>query len=225
MSYYAKRFFGQQQGIVTDGLKLWLDASNPLSYPGSGTTWFDLSGNGNNGTLVNGVAFSNGAMVFDGVNDYISFNNSLYVSNSIGHSISIWIKRGNNPPYQGIMTIRINSVKSNILMMSGTSSNYSLAYGGVGLSPKSLITPLTVGQWHNVTFVALNGTSKVYINGIENTKTYSPSYAGFNEINKFGQYGNNWMLAEINDTLIYQKALTKTEVLQNFNATKSKYGL
>ena len=57
MSYYAKRFFGQVQneGIVTDGLKLWLDASNPASYPGSGTTWFDLSGNGNNGTMMGGV--------------------------------------------------------------------------------------------------------------------------------------------------------------------------
>ena len=227
MSYYAKRFFGQVQneGIVTDGLKLWLDASNPSSYPGTGTTWYDLSGNGNNGTMMGGVTPLSNAMRFDGVNDYVSFNDNLYVSNSLGHSVSFWIKRGDKSTYQGIATIRINSGQSNILMMSGTLNNYSLAYGGVGLSAKSLRTPLTVGQWYNVTFVALNGTSKVYINGIEITNTYSPSYRVFNEINKFGQYGNNWMLAEIHDPLIYQKALTETEVLQNFNATKSKYGL
>ena len=74
MNYYAKRFFGQVQneGIVTDGLKLWLDASNPASYPGTGTTWFDLSGNGNNGTMVNGVVPLSNAMQFDGVNDYVA---------------------------------------------------------------------------------------------------------------------------------------------------------
>ena len=227
MSYYAKRFFGQVQneGIVTDGLKLWLDASNPASYPGSGTTWYDLSGNGNNGTMIGGVTPLSNAMSFDGVNDYISFNDSLYVSNSLGHSISIWIKRGDKSAHQGIATIRINSGKSNILMMSGTSNNYSLAYGGVGLSAKSLITPLTVGQWHNVTFVALNGTSKVYINGIEITNTYSPSYGSYVEINKLGRYGANYMLAELNDILIYQKALTSGEITQNYNVNKSKYGL
>ena len=222
MSYYAKRFFGQQQ--LPSGAVLHLDASNTDSYPGSGTTWYDLSGNGNNGTMIGGVTPLSNAMSFDGVNDYISFNESLYVSNSLGHSISIWIKRGNKSTYQGIMTIRINSSNCNIFMMSGTSNDYSLAYGGVGLPVKSLITPLTVGQWHNVTFVALNGTSKVYINGIEITNTYSPAFSTYVEINKFGQYGSNFMLAEINDTLIYQKALTETEVLQNFNATKSKYG-
>ena len=61
--------------IVTDGLVLCLDAANPKSYPGSGTTWTDLSGNGNNGTLVNGVGYNSdngGSLSFDGVNDYVS---------------------------------------------------------------------------------------------------------------------------------------------------------
>jgi hypothetical protein len=65
--------------IVTDGLVLALDAANSLSYPGSGTTWTDLSGKGNNGTLVNGPTFSptnGGSIVFDGTNDYISFPNN-----------------------------------------------------------------------------------------------------------------------------------------------------
>ena len=228
MGYYSGKLMGMQaeavSGIVTDGLKLYLDASNPASYPGSGTTWFDLSGNGNNGTMVNGVVPLSNAMSYDGVNDYVSFNDNLYVSNSLGHSVSFWIKRGDNSTYQGIATIRINTGQSNILMMSG-SNGYSLAYGGVGLLAKSLITPLTVGQWHNVTFVALNGTSKVYINGIEITNTYSPAYGTFSEINKFGLYWGNWMLAELNDILIYQKALTSEEITQNYNVNKSKYGL
>lgn len=65
--------------IVTNGLVLALDAANNKSYPGSGVTWYDLSGNGNNGTLTNGPTFNVGnlgSIVFDGTNDYVSFNNS-----------------------------------------------------------------------------------------------------------------------------------------------------
>ena len=73
MGYYSGKLMGMQaeavSGIVTDGLKLYLDASNPASYPGSGTTWYDLSGNGNNGTMVNGVVPVSNAMKFDGVDD------------------------------------------------------------------------------------------------------------------------------------------------------------
>jgi len=64
--------------IITDGLVLALDAANPRSYPGTGTSWNDLSGNGNNGTLVNGPTFNsdnNGSIVFDGVDDYINISN------------------------------------------------------------------------------------------------------------------------------------------------------
>ena len=61
--------------IVTDGLVLYLDAANQRSYPGSGTTWSDISRGGNNGTLVNGPTFdpgNGGSIVFDGVDDYVS---------------------------------------------------------------------------------------------------------------------------------------------------------
>lgn len=53
-------------------LLLWLDAEQPGSYPETGTTWTDLSGNGNNGTLTNGPTYSSGSIVFDGVNDFIT---------------------------------------------------------------------------------------------------------------------------------------------------------
>jgi hypothetical protein len=71
------------KGIVQSGLVLNLDAGVSASYPGSGTNWTDLSGNGNNGTLVNGVGYNsanNGSFVFDGVNDYGSFGKQIYVS-------------------------------------------------------------------------------------------------------------------------------------------------
>ena len=65
--------------IVTDGLVLCLDAADQNSYPGSGNTWYDLSGNGNNGTLVNGVGYNSGnlgSLVFGGVDDYVNCENT-----------------------------------------------------------------------------------------------------------------------------------------------------
>jgi hypothetical protein len=82
--------------IVTSGLVLCLDAANPKSYPGSGTTWTDLSGNGNNGTLVNGPTYSSvngGSIVFDGSNDYISTAYSIGTVSQ--QSISCWISKTN----------------------------------------------------------------------------------------------------------------------------------
>jgi hypothetical protein len=67
-------------GLVRNGLVLALDAGRTLSYPGSGTTWTDLSGNGNTGTLTNGPTYSSangGSLVFDGVDDYVNLGSSI----------------------------------------------------------------------------------------------------------------------------------------------------
>ena len=81
--------------IVTTGLLLRLDAVKKTSYPGSGNTWYDLSGNGNNGTLLNDVVYdiSSGSFVFDGVNNNVSLI-STFFNNSITDSLSIesWVK-------------------------------------------------------------------------------------------------------------------------------------
>ena len=80
--------------IVTDGLVLYLDAANTKSYPGSGTTWTDISGKSNNGTLTNGPTFDSGnkgTIVFDGSNDYVSETSGLSDSLLQGDwSISFW---------------------------------------------------------------------------------------------------------------------------------------
>ena len=100
---------GGQGNIVTNGLVLNLDAANPRSYPQpyDGTTWADLSGNGNNGTLTNGPTFNavnGGSIVFDGVDDFIQCTGSLTVTSATFVS---WIKRnGNQVTYTGILFSR-----------------------------------------------------------------------------------------------------------------------
>jgi hypothetical protein len=85
--------FNYSPRIVTDGLVLYLDAANPRSYPGSGTTWSDLSRGGNNGVLTNGPTFNsanNGSIVFDGTNDFIQCSNRTTIN--LGLTIETVIK-------------------------------------------------------------------------------------------------------------------------------------
>ena len=80
---------------------LWLDAQQPGSYPGTGTTWTDLSGNGNNGTLTNGPTYSSangGSIVFDGVNNYCRITSSAITNLTNNFSVEIWYKTNNNNP-------------------------------------------------------------------------------------------------------------------------------
>ena len=81
--------------VTTTGLLLYLDAANRRSYPGSGTAWYDLSGNGNHFTLYNGPTYSNGALTFDGVNDYAASNNNLNFTSYSSVTIEIWLKCNN----------------------------------------------------------------------------------------------------------------------------------
>ena len=93
--------------IVTSGLVLNLDANNVSSYSGTGTTWTDLSGQNNNGTLINGVGYSSvngGALVFDGVNDYVNVASNPRISNT-DFTYDFWFKVNSNPNlYQTLIT-------------------------------------------------------------------------------------------------------------------------
>ena len=83
---------GSSGPIITSGLVLFLDAGNTSSYPGSGTTWTDLSGNGNNGTLTNGPTYTSsngGAIVFDGINDFVNSGSSISLPGDI--SVFAWV--------------------------------------------------------------------------------------------------------------------------------------
>ena len=103
--------FFHSPNIVTNGLVLALDAANPKSYPGSGTTIYDLSGNGNHGTLNNGVGFSTnykGILTFDGVDDYVNCNTPNLASSNytaMGASRYVSITSG----YQRIINAQNNN--------------------------------------------------------------------------------------------------------------------
>jgi hypothetical protein len=223
--------------IVTDGLVLALDAGNTKSYPGSGTTWFDKSGNANNGTLTNGPTFdtvSLGSIVFDGTNDYVSVAKQTAFVNASQFTMTAWMKR------------RLSNSK--VILYQGADGNNDVAfelwndgfaYFEVGNATNSYANiSNTSTDWQYLTMV-FDGTQignsnrlKCYINGNLLAVSYSgtiPSTSGpSNSVFSIGNsqgIGGNFSDGNVAQVFIYNRALSSSEVQQNFNATRGRYGI
>lgn len=229
--------------IVTDGLVLHLDAGNPNSYPGSGTTWTDLSGNGNNGTLTNGPTYSSsngGSIVFDGINDFAEIANPTALQNQ-SFSISIWARPGTqDASIISIIDFDHDSKQGWVLQSEDATSNryYYLAWhDGSNFQPSGSFgsgkgIQLTTSSWQNVVFCK-SGTSLIgYLNGnqVYSATASNGNVAYINGIkvricSGFVLTTGREFTGNISSVKIYSKALTATEVTQNFNALRGRYGL
>jgi len=232
--------------IVTNGLVLLLDAANSKSYPGTGAAWTDLSGNGNTGTLTNGPTYSNvnnGSIVFDGVDDYALVTNPATLRNQ-NFTLSVWI----NPATQtkGIVSIvdfdHASGPSQGWVLQSEdatTNRNYYLAWytgtqfqptGGGGFGSGKGIQ-ITTSVWQNIVYCK-NGTSLLgYMNGTQvytGTATDSTVSYPINRNLRVGNYvqdASRGFTGNIATAQIYNRALSATEVLQNFVALRGRYGI
>ena len=208
--------------IVTDGLVLCLDAANAKSYPGSGTTWYDLSGNGNHGTLVNGVTYNSqngGVFEFDGVNDEISVSGPNLTSSDytvIGGS-----------RYSGGTRGRIISAASNNWLLGHWSSGSERHYA------QGWITSSSGGandlNWRIYTGTGNIGTDQYYF-WINDEIHTGPSTGGSQGPNgfKLGRYYNNsneYSTGQISFLLVYNKILTNKEIKQTYVAFRRRFGI
>jgi len=223
--------------IITNGLILNLDAGNAVSYSGTGTTWTDLSGNGNNGTLVNGTGYSSangGTMVFDGINDYVNISDSTYLDLPNTTTMEFWVN-SNQLNNNDIISHRWNCYGAayNPTYASGyvagkLSIYYALNNGGF-LAVSTTTTPI-IGQWYHLVGTYDGSTMKVYLNGVlENTRSVSGNITQNDAGLAIGSYNGlpNEFAGDGKISIVryYHKTLSATEVLQNFNALKSRYGL
>lgn len=217
--------------IIKDGLVLCLDAANRRSYPGSGTAWNDLSGNGNHGILTNGPTFNSsngGSVVFDGVNDYIISPISSAYSQG---TISCWVfpKALNNSFF--VYTINSPlSVYSHQLGINSSSNLHVYIWDG---NPRQSSGEgiINLNKWHNAAFYWIDNNSYgFYLNGVfQGSGAIGVSWKGASNIYigsnvGTGSYVTGWLNGNIAQSLIYNRALSNTEIIQNFNATKSRYG-
>ena len=224
--------------IVTDGLVLYLDAANTKSYPGSGTTWNDIAA-GNNGTLINGPTFSaaaGGTIVFDGINDYVGTNSNISFSITEPWSYSIWLSPA---------TDMVNAWKNIIGQNADTNCTWMFHPGGLGFyqnffNSQTYIwytsikpgTTLPVNKFSKITITcspvdADRTFFKSYLNGIpRDTTTFTWAPINRTQVfNRIGGNGDRHYVGNVATTSIYNKTLSDSEVLQNYNATKTRYGL
>ena len=221
-------FYQAKRGIVQNGLVLNLDAGVEESYNG-GTTWTNLSGN-DNGTLTNGPTFdkaNGGSIVFDGTDDVCT---TSFVSLSI-FTWSIWFKAHglNSGSYQNLISIRTNNY---MLFLLDNDTQKLGFWSSDGMAGTALSTPdLSNDTWYNAVFIregnGVTGGYKVYVNAIaygsNNTSTWISNdvvYIGNRQDETTQDFNGN-----ISNVSIYNRALTAAEVLQNYNATRHRFGV
>lgn len=246
--------------IIRDGLVLHLDAANQKSFRSGATTWFDLSGRGNNGTLTNGPTFNSangGSIVFDGTNDYVNLGipSSLNIVGSI--TVESWV----------YMTSLTNNIDLNLIgkysnaggtsnqawLLFKSTSNYQI-YGPNNTGPNvnefawiatsngsfngafiGTGEQVQLNTWYQVVgvFNSSNDSMQLYVNGnlkrsvTRTGQTFGVLATGIRniEIGGITADNNRYLRGNIAISKVYNRPLTAAEVLQNYNATKSRFNL
>jgi hypothetical protein len=228
--------------IVTTNLGLCLDAANPRSYPGSGTAWRDVSGNARNGTLVNGPTYNSanlGSFVFDGIDDYVQVD----ATNGFGTggvapacTLSMWAnisrKSGGGFQYQQLAGFRNDTNFSFFFLLldsSGATVPTEARIQTTGGTYDVIVNYTTFNTWTNIVFVANTNRIDLYFNG-------TLAGSNTNVTGNFGSTSGNFRagatpggafctLGNMAQVQFYTSALTATQVAQNFNATRGRYGI
>jgi len=219
--------------IVTDGLVLCLDAAISKSYPGSGTTWYDLSTSKTNGVL-NGSTFNDenrGNISFNGSSNYVSIAHSLDLNNT--YTFVTFFKFDSfvsvNPRIFEIRdsTYSLQLIRDNA---SSTISTWSSRINATTTTARRWFTP-SINTWYHITTIFTTTATYLYLNGVEQTSPSTTNIGPGNQNNKIilGVRSDNvsttWLDGNIATFTIYNRALSSDEVTQNFNATRGRFGV
>ena len=235
--------------IVTDGLVLALDAANTKSYPGSGSTWTDLSGNDNDGTLTNGPTYSSdnlGVLTLDGTNDYIDSYDDADVfvdDNSLTVSIFVNIDEETKTGRGGLVSSQKYQSESDaggygLCIYDGTQLcvNLTKDISGTQTTYQAVSTFTYVRQefkYYSFTYDNSTNTVTTYMDGVQQATSTNANYGWtVNTVNRKtcigknnqGGWGNYYNM-KIGAVHIHNKALSASEIQQNFNALRGRYGI
>jgi hypothetical protein len=222
-------FKSQAVSVYTTGLQLYLDAGNASSYPGSGTTWTDLSNNSRTGTLTNGPTYSGtdgGSIVFDGTNDYVQCLGSLTVTAA---TFVTWIRRnGTQGQYDGILFSR----GTNTTGMNFQSSN-QIGYhwndaGNTYNWQSGLTTPNLTWCMIAVSVTSTSATAYLCQTGGTTTATNTVNHSSslLNDIKiAVDDAAARYFNGNIAVAQLYNVALTEAQILQNFEADRARFGV
>jgi len=222
--------------IVTDGLVLSLDAANKKSYPGSGTAWNDLSGNGVNATLVNGPAFSSdnlGIIDFDGSNDYTqlqsdgtgTFNNQIF-------SLGMWFKVDSLASYNVLFSYDYTAHSApHYATHLRLETSGAIRFHWNNGANRSMFTGagvIVADTWYNIYITFKSGKQQLFINGtVIHSTTLPDTITFYNQEVWIGRsnFSSGYTNGKITLFSYYNRELSAAEILQNYNATKGRFGL
>ena len=224
-------YYQAKRGIVQDGLVLNLDAAVDASYPGNGTTWYDLASS-NSGTLTNGPTFdrdNGGSIVFDGIDDYIIQTSAINIS-STAYTVCGWFKRrtgstGTIASYRGSIPVLYQ------LDTSGPVPRMIVRDSSGNIASVSATTTIANGTWYFAAGVRDGNNVYVYVNGVQENSG-SATFGSFSItdtpkigalVYNAGATSSQFMDGNIQNVRIYNRALTAAEVLKNYNATKGRF--
>ncbi len=229
------------ENIVTSGLVLNLDATFVPSYPKSGTLWYDICGNNNNGTLTNGSTFSSlsgGSIVFDGVDDWVNIPHNSSLSMTTEMSINIWFSIPQNGlPYRQSLVCKHYRAYELGIYPGGYIHTYTRNGTLGGSYDEGLNAFHPSGDWqanrvYNVTWTLNGNQERAYFEGViaSNGGTYTKANANTGDVGSDLQLGIRLSgdlryKGNIYSVQIYNRTLSAEEVQQNYNAQKSLFNL
>lgn len=225
---------------TTDGLVLYYDPSSASSYPGSGTTITDLSGNGRNGTMSN-ISFTSPYFTYNGSSSQVSIaDNAALEPGSGDWTMEVWVNQstsGNDVVLGKFDPGGLTTDVSYSIRTTGTTYYAQIGSGsgsGSSLYVNSTNYVGTIGSWSQIVYVFTNvsaNTLQTFVNG-SSIGTVSHSLASILNTSAnlyIGSYNNGeyaqYFDGKIGITRLYNRALTASEVLNNYNADRSKYDL
>jgi len=212
---------------ISNGLVLHLDAANTKSYPGSGTSWRDLSSNGNNGTTSGTPTFSSangGTIVFDGTDDYVNTNKlpselSVYDQD---YTFSAWVYPTNLSSDKTIFGTDQTTFRTGLHLIFRSGAIYQGHY-----SSDFSAGTVSINNWYNIvyTFVKSSGLATIYKNGVSQGSGTISSFLGTSNV-FIGRWANgNYFVGNGAMYSIWNRPLSATEIRQNYDASKSRFGL
>jgi hypothetical protein len=227
----AKMGLGHSPIVVSEGLVFYFDPINTRSYAGTGLTGYNLINTAIVGTFTNGPAYDSankGSINFDGVDDYIDFGSSTTFKLIDNFTLSAWVKStvygdraivGNFGPSTDYSGFNLNIQPSNkFAFLTGSAASATYLYSN---------DTFLLNKWYHLTAVRSNGTNYLYVNGVGQSSTNTQVVKYSNQNFYFGKWYSNltgfYHNGHIASAALYNRALSSTEILQNYNATKKRF--
>lgn len=233
---YVSNIFDEFTGapVVNSSLILWLDAGQTASYPGTGTTWTDLSSNSNSPTLTNSPTFNTilggGALTFNGTTNYaVKTTTNGFPSGASPFTLSAWFYPTNSSSNQRVVAYGTENTGQLVSIRINSGGAYIVSFahwGGVGYDVSNGST-VNGNAWNNVVEVFDGTNDYMYINGTL-VGTFTPSTLNISANSDFyigkRATGENF-IGSVGQVMLYNRVLTADEISTNFNALRNRYGI